>query len=52
MAEAREATEALDGIVEELPQGFDAGDARARLERDAAALHEEAGVADLMEVAR
>lgn len=49
--QAIEAAAALDGIVDELPLGFDAQESRARLERDAAAFYEAAGVADLAQVA-
>ena len=51
MTQADEATEALSGVIEELPLGFDAEDSWARVERDAAAFYEQAGVADLMGVA-
>lgn len=44
---AIEAVAALDGIVAELPLGFDAEASRARLERDAAAFYEAAGVGAL-----
>lgn len=45
MPAATEAAEALGGIVEELPHGFDAEESQRRLAAEAMALHEAAGLA-------
>jgi len=45
------AVEALGGVIEEMPVGFSAEDARERVLASTAALHEQAGVADLAKAA-
>jgi hypothetical protein len=48
---AQDASAALGGVIEELPVSFSFQESRARIVRDAAEFHQQAGVSELVQVA-